>query len=150
VCEVPRAGRASGPIFDSPSVKSAEKGGHHHIDPCSYDAGKKAVSGLKGSRARNSMSSSICTPLLMRRIFRIATVALSLIMHQLNFEIVKRSGTKRPSRCCPKHSIIQRTIDWLNRCRSLAKDWECLNRKAPAFLRMGLYTAHAATTLPTI
>ncbi|MGA7583141.1 MAG: IS5/IS1182 family transposase, partial [Pseudolabrys sp.] len=22
------------------------------------------------------------------------------------------------------------TIAWLNRCRRLAKDWECLNRKA--------------------
>ena len=27
------------------------------------------------------------------------------------------------------------TIAWLNRCRRLAKDWECLNRNALAFLR---------------
>jgi transposase len=27
------------------------------------------------------------------------------------------------------------TIGWLNRCRRLAKDWECLNRSALAFLR---------------
>jgi transposase len=26
-------------------------------------------------------------------------------------------------------------IGWLNRCRRLAKDWECLNRNALAFLR---------------
>jgi hypothetical protein len=31
--------------------------------------------------------------------------------------------------------IIERTIGWLNRCRRLAKDWECLNRNALAFLR---------------
>jgi hypothetical protein len=25
--------------------------------------------------------------------------------------------------------------EWFNRCRRLAKDWECLNKKALAFLR---------------
>jgi transposase len=30
---------------------------------------------------------------------------------------------------------VERTIAWLNRCRRLAKDWECLNRNALAFLR---------------
>lgn len=34
------------------------------------------------------------------------------------------------------HWIIERTIGWLNRCRRLAKDWENLNRKALAFLRL--------------
>ena len=29
-----------------------------------------------------------------------------------------------------------RTIAWLNRCRRLAKDWENLNRKTLAFLRL--------------
>ena len=28
-----------------------------------------------------------------------------------------------------------RLIGWLNRCRRLAKDWECLNQNALAFLR---------------
>ena len=32
--------------------------------------------------------------------------------------------------------IVERTIAWLNRCRRLAKDWENLNRKALAFLRL--------------
>ena len=36
----------------------------------------------------------------------------------------------------PKRWIGERTIAWLNRCRRLAKDWECLNRKALAFLRL--------------
>jgi transposase len=35
----------------------------------------------------------------------------------------------------PKRWIVERTIGWLNRCRRLAKDWECLNRSALAFLR---------------
>ena len=28
------------------------------------------------------------------------------------------------------------TFAWLGRCRRLAKDWECLNHKALAFLRL--------------
>ena len=35
----------------------------------------------------------------------------------------------------PKRWIVERTIAWLNRCRRLAKDWECLNSNALAFLR---------------
>jgi len=36
----------------------------------------------------------------------------------------------------PKRWIVERTIAWQNRCRRLAKDWECLNRRALAFLRL--------------
>jgi transposase len=36
----------------------------------------------------------------------------------------------------PKRWIVERTIARLNRCRRLAKDWENLNRKALAFLRL--------------
>jgi transposase len=36
----------------------------------------------------------------------------------------------------PKRWIVERTIAWLNRCRRLAKDWEILNRKGLAFLRL--------------
>ena len=36
----------------------------------------------------------------------------------------------------PKRWIVERTIGWLNRCRRLAKDWENLNCKALAFLRL--------------
>ena len=35
----------------------------------------------------------------------------------------------------PKRWIVERTIGWLNRCRRLAKDWECLNRNGLAFLQ---------------
>jgi transposase len=50
-------------------------------------------------------------------------------------EIVKRSGAKTFV-VLPKRWIVERTLAWLGRCRRLAKDWECLNRKALAFLRL--------------
>ena len=53
---------------------------------------------------------------------------------QVNVEIVKRSDLRRFV-VLPKRWIVERTIAWLNRCRRLAKDWECLNRRALAFLR---------------
>ena len=36
----------------------------------------------------------------------------------------------------PKRWVIERTIAWLNRCRRLAKDYECLNRRALAFVHL--------------
>jgi transposase len=36
----------------------------------------------------------------------------------------------------PKRWLVERTFAWLNRSRRLAKDWENLNRKARAFLRL--------------
>jgi transposase len=50
-------------------------------------------------------------------------------------EIVKRSELHAFA-VLPKRWIVERTIAWLNRCRRLAKDWENLNRKALAFLRL--------------
>ena len=61
--------------------------------------------------------------------------ALQRVMRQVNLEIVKRSDTATTFTVLPKRWIVERTIGWLNRCRRLAKDWECLNRKALAFLR---------------
>jgi transposase len=61
--------------------------------------------------------------------------ALSRVMRQVNLEIVKRSDQTKGFTVLPKRWIVERTIGWLNRCRRLAKDWECLNRKALAFLR---------------
>jgi len=68
---------------------------------------------------------------------------------QVNVEIVKRSDQAfaapkrlRPRRrakgfvVLPKRWIVERTFAWLGRCRRLAKDWECLNRKALAFLKL--------------
>jgi transposase len=62
--------------------------------------------------------------------------ALSRILRWVNLEIVKRSDTAKGFTVLPKRWIVERTIGWLNRCRRLAKDWECLNRKALAFLRL--------------
>jgi transposase len=61
--------------------------------------------------------------------------AMSNVMRQVNVEIVKRSDTAKGFTVLPRRWIVERTIGWLNRCRRLAKDWECLNRSALAFLR---------------
>jgi transposase len=60
---------------------------------------------------------------------------LQAVIRQVNVEIVKRSDTAKGFTILPKRWIVERTIAWLNRCRRLAKDWECLNRSALAFLR---------------
>ena len=62
--------------------------------------------------------------------------ALTKLLPHLNIEIVKRSDRARGFTVLPKRWIVERTIAWLNRCRRLAKDWENLNRKALAFLRL--------------
>lgn len=59
---------------------------------------------------------------------------LQRVFEQINVEIVKRSGLGKFV-VLPKRWIVERTIGWLNRCRRLAKDWECLNRNGLAFLR---------------
>jgi transposase len=51
-------------------------------------------------------------------------------------QIVKRSGTAKGFVVLIKRWLVERTIGWLNRCRRLAKDWECHNRKALDFLRL--------------
>jgi len=61
--------------------------------------------------------------------------ALRRILRQVNVEIVKRSDHAKGFTVLPKRWLVERTIGWLNRCRRLAKDWECLNRSALAFLR---------------
>jgi transposase len=61
--------------------------------------------------------------------------AMLAVMRQVNVEIVKRSDSAKGFIILPKRWIVERTIGWLNRCRRLAKDWECLNRSALAFLR---------------
>ena len=55
---------------------------------------------------------------------------------RVHVEIVKRSDQATGFVVLPKRWIVERTFAWLNRCRRLAKDWECLNHKALAFLRL--------------
>jgi transposase len=61
-------------------------------------------------------------------------LGLREVCREVSVEIVKRSDTDKFV-VLPKRWIVERTIAWLNRCRRLAKDWECLNRNALAFLR---------------
>jgi transposase len=61
--------------------------------------------------------------------------ALKRVCRRINVEIVKRSGNAKEFVVLPKRWIVERTFAWLNRCRRLAKDWECSNRNALAFLR---------------
>lgn len=62
--------------------------------------------------------------------------ALRTILKRVNIEIVKRSDQARRFVVLPKRWIVERTFAWLGRCRRLAKDFECLNRKALAFLKL--------------
>ena len=61
---------------------------------------------------------------------------LARVLPHLETEIVKRSDQAKAFIVLPKRWIVERTIAWLNRCRRLAKDWENLNRKGLAFLRL--------------
>jgi transposase len=62
--------------------------------------------------------------------------AVKKILARVNLEIVKRSDQAKGFLVLPKRWIVERTFAWLGRCRRLAKDWECLNRNALAFLRL--------------
>src|SRR5665213_2276516 len=62
--------------------------------------------------------------------------AVAKIMARLNVEIVKPSDHANGFVLLPKRWVVERTFAWLGRCRRLAKDWENLNRKALAFLRL--------------
>ena len=68
--------------------------------------------------------------------------AVAKIMARVNVEIVKRSDHAKEFVVLPKRWVVELTFAWLGRCRRLAKDWENLNRKALAFLRL------ASTVMP--
>lgn len=56
------------------------------------------------------------------------------VCRKVNVETVKRSDAGKFV-VLPRRWIVECTIAWLNRCRRLAKDWECMNQNALAFLR---------------
>jgi transposase len=62
--------------------------------------------------------------------------ALKKTLARVTVEIVKRSDQAKAFVVLPKRWIVERTFAWLGRCRRLAKDFESLNRKALAFLRL--------------
>nr|WP_284276435.1 IS5 family transposase [Bradyrhizobium iriomotense] len=152
----------SAAIIDSQSVKSAGKRGAW-IDPHGYDAGKK-IKGKKrhilvdtqGLLLHALVHSADIQDrdggvLVMATLFGLHPFLLKLyadggyqgpifqsavrkILRQIDVEIVKRSDIAKGFAVLPKRWIVERTIAWFNRCRRLAKDWECLNRNALAFL----------------
>ena len=61
---------------------------------------------------------------------------IAAMLPQLTIDIVKRSAQAKAFVVLPKRWIVERTLAWFNRCRRLAKDWENLNCKALAFLRL--------------
>jgi transposase len=60
--------------------------------------------------------------------------AMHAVIAQIDVEIVKRSDKAHGFIVLPKRWVVERTLAWLGRCRRLAKDWECLNRRARGFL----------------
>ena len=62
--------------------------------------------------------------------------AVKRIMARVNVEIVKRSGQAKAFVALPRRWMVERTFAWLGRCRRLAEDWESLDHKALAFLRL--------------
>jgi transposase len=151
-------------IIDSQSVKSAEKGGGA-IDRVGYDSGKK-IKGKKRHllvdteglvlqvivhaadiQDRDGGVLLLATLFglfpFLRKLYADAGYqgakfqnALKRVLRRVKLEIVKRSDAAKGFVVLPKRWIVERTIGWLNRCRRLAKDWENLNRKALAFLRL--------------
>jgi len=160
-----RAERETSPtaaIIDSQSVKSAEKGGlairmammrarksraktaysRRHTRP--PDARHRACRGHPGSRWRRPCHGHLVRPLSLPaealRRWRIQgpgfQAGLRSVLKRVNLEIVKRSDQARRFVVLPKRWIVERTFAWLGRCRRLAKDWECFNQKALAFLKL--------------
>ena len=153
-------GREASPtaaVIDSQSVKSAEKGGLRLIRKIK---GKKrhilvdtqgllihAIVHAADIQDRDGGAFVMATmfglyPFLMKLyadggyqgpLFR---RAVAKIMARVNVEIVKRSDHAKGFVVLPKRWVVERTFAWLGRCRRLAKDWENLNRKALAFLRL--------------
>jgi transposase len=62
--------------------------------------------------------------------------AVTAALSQVNVEIVKRSDQAKGFVVLPKRWVVERTFAWFGRCRRLAKDWECLNRKARLFVQL--------------
>jgi transposase len=60
--------------------------------------------------------------------------SMKKVCRKINVEIVKPSDVAKFVDL-PKRWVVERTIGWLNRCRRLARDWECLNRNALVVLR---------------
>ncbi|MFD1304203.1 IS5 family transposase [Methylobacterium marchantiae] len=149
-------------IIDSQSVKGAEKGGARSTRP-GYDAGKK-IRGKKRHilvDTQGLLMHALVHPadiqdrdggvLVMATLFGLYPFLLKLfadggyqgptfqdglrkVYRTITVKIVRRSDQVKGFVVLPKRWIVERTIGWLNRCRRLAKDWECKSRKGRAFV----------------
>lgn len=52
----------------------------------------------------------------------------------IRVSVVKRPKQAEGFAVLPKRWVVERSFAWLNRCRRLAKDWECLASRALNFL----------------
>jgi transposase len=59
--------------------------------------------------------------------------AVKRVINQINVKIVKHSNTVKGFLVLPKRWVVERTLASLNRCRRLAKDWECPIRRTRLF-----------------
>jgi transposase len=155
-------GQSDGREHRQPERQERRKRGSQ-IDPSGFDAGKK-INGKKRHVLVDTHGLLLCAivhaadiqdrdggVMLMGALFGLFPFLLKLyadsgyqgpkfqeglsrVCAQINVEIVKRSDIGKFV-VLPKPWIVERTIGWLNRCRRLAKDWECLNRNGLAFLR---------------
>src|SRR4051794_39860826 len=155
-------GQSDGSDHRQPERQRGGKGGRC-IDPSGYDAGKK-INGKKRHVLVDTQGLLLCAivhaadiqdrdggVMLMSALFGLYPFLLKLyadsgyqgpkfqqglkrVRNQINVEIVKRSDLGKFI-VLPRRWIVERSIGWLNRCRRLAKDWECLNRNDLAFLR---------------
>jgi transposase len=58
------------------------------------------------------------------------------VRKKLGIEIIKRSDKAKGFEVLPKRWVVERTLAWLSRYRRLAKDFENLNCRALAFLKL--------------
>lgn len=58
------------------------------------------------------------------------------VMARVNVEIVNRSEAAKGFVILSRRWVVERTFARLGRCHRLTRDWERLNRKGPAFLRL--------------
>ncbi len=154
-----QAGREASPtigIIDGQSVKSAKKRGRS--DPHGYGGGKK-IKGKKRHVLVDTggllMHAAVHAADVQHRDGGVLlTVTLSGLYpfplklyangghagpkfrqglaracRHVNVAIVKRSDAGRFV-VLPRRWIVERAIAWLNRCRRLARNWECLNQDA--------------------
>jgi len=155
-----RSGREASPsaaVIDSQSVKAP------HAEARGFDAGKKIVGrkrhiavdtdgrllmvNLTPADVSDSAGAQAILDAIRKRwpwvkhLFADGAYDRLKLMDKATYldfviEIVRRRDGQKGFEVLPRRWVVERTFAWLGRCRRLAKDWECLSRKALAFLRL--------------